>query len=55
VARGDYVASVRAPLDDQEPSVIHVFLGTKAQYIKTAPVLRLLDADGIDYRLIDSG
>lgn len=35
--------------------MIHVFLGTKAQYIKTAPVLRLLDADGIDYRLIDSG
>ena len=35
--------------------MIHVFLGTKAQYIKTAPVLRLLDADGIEYRLIDSG
>ena len=35
--------------------MIHVFLGTKAQYIKTAPLLRLLDAEGIDYRLIDSG
>lgn len=35
--------------------VIHVFLGTKAQYIKTAPLLRLLDARGIEYRLIDSG
>jgi UDP-N-acetylglucosamine 2-epimerase len=35
--------------------VIHVFLGTKAQYIKTAPLLRLLDAREVPYRLIDSG
>jgi len=35
--------------------VIHVFLGTKAQYIKTAPLLRLLDERDIPYRLIDSG
>jgi UDP-N-acetylglucosamine 2-epimerase (non-hydrolysing) len=35
--------------------VIHVFLGTKAQYIKTAPLLRLLDERGVAYRLIDSG
>jgi UDP-N-acetylglucosamine 2-epimerase (non-hydrolysing) len=34
---------------------IHVFLGTKAQYIKTAPLLRLLDDRDIPYRLIDSG
>ncbi len=34
---------------------IHVFLGTKAQYIKTAPLLRLMDEQGVDYRLIDSG
>ena len=34
---------------------IHVFLGTKAQYIKTAPLLRLMDERGIGYRLIDSG
>lgn len=34
---------------------IHVFLGTKAQYIKTAPLLRLMDERGVDYRLIDSG
>lgn len=32
-----------------------VFLGTKAQYIKTAPVLRRLDAMEIPYRLLDSG
>lgn len=31
------------------------FLGTKAQYIKTAPVLAALDERGIDYRLVDSG
>jgi UDP-N-acetylglucosamine 2-epimerase len=31
------------------------FLGTKAQYIKTAPVLRALDGQGIPYRLVDSG
>ena len=35
--------------------MIHVFLGTKAQYIKTAPLLRLLDDSGVPYRLIDSG
>ena len=34
---------------------IHVFLGTKAQYIKTAPLLRLMDERGVEYRLIDSG
>lgn len=35
--------------------MIHVFIGTKAQYIKTAPVLRLMDAKGVGYRLVDSG
>jgi UDP-N-acetylglucosamine 2-epimerase (non-hydrolysing) len=35
--------------------MIHVFIGTKAQYIKTAPVLRGLDERGVRYRLIDSG
>ena len=34
---------------------LHVFIGTKAQYIKTAPLLRLADAKGVEYRLIDSG
>lgn len=34
---------------------IHVFLGTKAQYIKTAPLVRLCAERGIDHRLIDSG
>jgi UDP-N-acetylglucosamine 2-epimerase (non-hydrolysing) len=36
-------------------NALTVFLGTKAQYIKTAPVLRVLDRRGIPYRLIDSG
>jgi len=35
--------------------MIHVFIGTKAQYIKTAPVLKELDRRGLPYRLIDSG
>ena len=35
--------------------MIHVFIGTKAQYIKTAPLLWLMAAREIDYRLIDSG
>lgn len=35
--------------------MIHIFIGTKAQYIKTAPLIRLLDQRGIAYRLIDSG
>ena len=34
---------------------LHVFIGTKAQYVKTAPLLRLMDEQGVDYRLIDSG
>jgi UDP-N-acetylglucosamine 2-epimerase len=34
---------------------LHVFLGTKAQYIKTAPLLRLMVERGVDHRLIDSG
>lgn len=34
---------------------LHVFIGTKAQYIKTAPVLKRLDDRGVAYRLIDSG
>lgn len=35
--------------------MIHVFIGTKAQYIKTAPLIRFFDERGIGYRLIDSG
>ncbi len=35
--------------------MIHVFIGTKAQYIKTAPLLRLMDERQVPYRLIDSG
>lgn len=31
------------------------FLGTKAQYIKTAPVLHALEGIGVPYRLVDSG
>jgi UDP-N-acetylglucosamine 2-epimerase (non-hydrolysing) len=34
---------------------IVAFLGTKAQYIKTAPVLHKLAEAGIPYRLVDSG
>lgn len=40
-------AAARTPID--------VVLGTKAQYIKTAPVLRELDRRGVPYRLIDTG
>ena len=36
-------------------AAICVFIGTKAQYIKTAPLLRLMQAQGLPYRLIDSG
>ena len=35
--------------------MIHVFIGTKAQYIKMVPLLRCMDAAGVAYRLIDSG
>lgn len=37
------------------PDTLHVFIGTKAQYVKTAPLLRLLDERSVPYRLIDSG
>lgn len=33
----------------------HIFIGTKAQYIKTAPLIRYLDRCGTPYNLIDSG
>ncbi len=45
---GDAAVPADAPM-------IHVFIGTKAQYIKTAPLLRLMDSEGVGYRLIDSG
>ncbi len=35
--------------------MIHIVLGTKAQYIKTAPVLWRLEETGTPYRLIDTG
>lgn len=35
--------------------MIHVFIGTKAQFIKMAPVIRELDAAGLPYNLIDTG
>ena len=35
--------------------VVCAFIGTKAQYIKTAPVLHALEAAGVPYRLVDSG
>ena len=34
---------------------IDIVIGTKAQYIKSAPLLRLLDSRGVHYRLIDTG
>ena len=35
--------------------MIHIVIGTKAEYIKTAPVLRELQRRHINYRLIDVG
>ena len=35
--------------------MIHVFIGTKAQYIKLSPLLRLMRSAGVPHRLIDSG
>lgn len=34
---------------------IYVLLGTKAQYIKMAPLLRLMEQEGLAYHLIDTG
>lgn len=35
--------------------MLHVFIGTKAQYVKCAPLLARLEERGAEYRLIDSG
>ena len=35
--------------------MIHIIIGTKAQYIKTAPLLRELDSRNIAYNFIDTG
>ena len=35
--------------------MIHVFIGTKAQFIKTAPVMLELHRRGLEYNYIDSG
>lgn len=34
---------------------VYVLIGTKAQYIKTAPLLRIMQARQLDYVLIDTG
>lgn len=47
--------TVGMALTDRRSPRLHVFLGTKAQYVKTAPLLRLMDDQAVDYRLIDSG
>lgn len=38
-----------------ENEMIHFILGTKAQYIKTAPLMRKMEELGIEYNLIDTG
>ena len=35
--------------------MIHIAIGTKAQFIKMAPIIHRLDAQGVPYRLIDLG
>lgn len=42
-------------LEFQKSPMIHVCIGTKAQYIKTAPFLKEMDSVGQEYRLIDTG
>lgn len=49
-----YGSPVDAPQASASPPIT-VFIGTKAQYIKTAPLLRLMQDRGIDYHLVDSG
>lgn len=35
--------------------MLHVFVGTKPEYVKVAPLLERMDAEQVEYRLIDSG
>lgn len=57
-ARWGSAGKQRVPIGSRamshEPGIT-VFIGTKAQYIKTAPLLRLMDSEGAPYRLVDSG
>lgn len=48
-------SAAETPSATPDGDLIQVFIGTKAQYIKTAPLLRLMDERGVAYRLIDSG
>lgn len=41
--------------ENTKDTPIYVLIGTKAQYIKTAPLLRLMQDQAIDYVLIDTG
>ena len=35
--------------------MIHIFIGTKAQFIKMAPIVQELSRRGIDFNFIDAG
>lgn len=42
-------------MTDARAPVVHVLLGTMAEYLKTAPLLRLLAAEQVPHRLVDVG
>lgn len=45
----------RGGVADQQPPTLLVLVGTKAQFIKTAPILREFDRRQLDYRLVYTG
>jgi len=45
----------RGPRNRPAADGLHVFLGTQAEIIKTAPLMRLMDARGVPYRFIEAG
>ena len=52
---GDSGAEGRVPEGSSFLEMIHIFIGTKAQLIKTAPVIMELNHRGIPYHLVETG
>lgn len=53
--RRDRRTGGRAPEKPRSHRMIHIFIGTKAQFIKTAPVMMEMNRRGMPYHLIETG
>lgn len=46
---------MNSQINSPKPEIIHIFVGTKAQFIKMAPIMQALDKRSIPYNFIDAG